>query len=429
MSFPVKFFHSSMQGAPQITNDWGVVTGLLDACLVTGFNTRSVSALSCSSGVATATVASGHLYEVGQILVVSGADQPEFNGEVKVLGVTSTTFSFAVSGSPVSPATGSVSVKVAPLGWELAFSGTNKRAYRSKSVLSHRPFLRVDDGLDPVWTTTWAKFAKVTMAESMSDIDTFVGARAPFDPVMPNKNELGSGSGNGAYNGWFKWMFACQDSGSGYIYNSYQMAPDVGARNWVLVGDDRGFYFLPQMDVESTSGRAVYAFTDFDSFRVSDIYDAILVAKDEYWPAYFSSPTKYNQDTSCHFGLALNFEGKVLMRDHTLVGYPVRAAFTTLNTNNGQLRSGFSTGIPWPNPSDYGLLLHPSYIVQEGSNMGLRGKMPGVFWVLNHQPLSHLAKVSGVAGLPGREFLMTMSAMDEYGNSTVLAFDVTGPWR
>ncbi len=170
MTLPVKHFHSNMQGAPQLSNDWGCMTALLDACLVTGFNTKAISGITRVGTVATASIAAGHLYEVGQVLAVSGADQAAYNGEVCVLSVTSTTFTYAVTGSPVTPATGaSLSVKVAPLGWEIAFTGTNKRAYRSPNILSSRPYLRVDDGLDPVWTTAYAKYAKVTMAQGMTD--------------------------------------------------------------------------------------------------------------------------------------------------------------------------------------------------------------------------------------------------------------------
>lgn len=52
-------------------------------------------------------------------------------------------------------------------GWEKAFSGTNKAAYRSSDVTGTRLFLRVDD------TTT--TYATTLMYESMSDIDTGTG--------------------------------------------------------------------------------------------------------------------------------------------------------------------------------------------------------------------------------------------------------------
>ena len=44
--------------------------------------------------------------------------------------------------------------------------------------------------------------------QNMADIDTFIGARAPFDPLNPTKNEVPSGSGTSGYYGWYKWLYA-----------------------------------------------------------------------------------------------------------------------------------------------------------------------------------------------------------------------------
>ena len=135
MTLPVKYYANTMQGAPQLTNDWGCMTALLDAVLVTGFNLKTIETLTSAAGVATASIPAGHLYWVGQVLAISGADQNEYNGEVRVIAVTTSTFTYAITGTPVSPATGaSITSKVAPLGWEIAFTATNKRAYRSSPL-------------------------------------------------------------------------------------------------------------------------------------------------------------------------------------------------------------------------------------------------------------------------------------------------------
>ena len=164
-SIAVKYLSSTMQGAPQLTNAWGCMTALLDACLVTGFNLKSIDTLTAVEGIATASISAGHQYLVDQVVLISGADQAGYNGEFRVLGTTMNTFTFAVSGTLVSPATGAISVKTAPLGWDIAFTGTNKRAYRSRNLSSNRPLLRIDDGCDPVYASAWAKYAKITMAQ------------------------------------------------------------------------------------------------------------------------------------------------------------------------------------------------------------------------------------------------------------------------
>lgn len=428
MTLPVKYFAHTMQGAPQLTNDWGCMTALLDAVLVTGFNLKSIATLTRSGAVATASIDAGHGYWVGQVLTIAGADQAAYNGEVRVVSVTSNTFTFAVTGTPTTPATGSITSKVAPLGWEIAFTGTNKRAYRSPNVASNRPYLRVDDSLDAAYTTTYAKKAKVTMAQGMSDIDTFVGARAPFDPANATKNETGSGSGATAYDGWYKWYYAKVGMGN----QTDSAAPGTFDRAWCLVGDDRGFYlFNESFDGGDLGGKC---FTDFESYRSADGFNTILCAQAMYGtasdnPSVFGGGTTYmSSDCASAFPKTGDATGKVLMRSHLQVGENVNASFTSLNTNNGQTASGYSTGIGWPNGPDYGMLLHP-VLLKETTN--LRGKMPGMFWVHNDSPsFNHLDTITDVSGYPDRTFILFKVA--HAANSTkyaaALAFDLTGPW-
>ena len=176
----VKYFNSGMTGAPQISNNWGDLVTMLDACLVNGFALKAIDTLTCVDGVATATISAGHAYRSEQVVEIAGADQPAYNGQFRVIATTATTFTFAVTGTPVSPATSatSLSAKVAPLGWEKAFAGTNKAAYRSKNPASPQNLLLIDNSLKtPNYTTSWAKWANVGIVEDLSDIDTIVGAQ------------------------------------------------------------------------------------------------------------------------------------------------------------------------------------------------------------------------------------------------------------
>jgi hypothetical protein len=427
MTLPVKYYSNTMQGGPQLTNDWGCMTALLDAVLVTGFNLKTIETLTSESGVVTASIPAGHLYWVGQVLTISGADQNEYNGEVRVVAVTTSTFTYAITGTPVSPATGaSITSKVAPLGWEIAFTAINKRAYRSKNVLSNRPYLRVDDSMDPAYNTTYAKKAKVTMAQGMSDIDTFVGARAPFDPARPAQNEVATGSGNSVVDGWYKWYYARSGS-NGHD----QYSPASYNRPWSLVGDDRGFYLFNEgMDSGGLGGKC---FTDFESYRSADGFNTLLCAQDTYLaasshPSQLDSEGYSSSDWRSRFPRTLDGTGKILMRSYLQIGNNVSPSFTSLNTNNGQTTSGYSTGISWPNGPDYSMILHPT-LLRETSH--LRGKMPGMFWVHNDSPsFNHLDTITGVAGYPGRTFVLIKVAHGVGGSNYTgtLAFDITGPW-
>lgn len=427
MTLPIKYFSNTMQGAPQLSNDWGCMTALLDACLVTGFNLKTISSLTSADAVATAMVSSGHLYEVNQVLLIAGADQAQYNGEVRVLSTTSNAFTYAITGTPVSPATGaSISAKAAPLGWEIAFTGTNKRAYRSLNILSNKPCLRVDDGLDPAYTTSYAKKAKVTLAQGMSGIDTFAGARAPYDAMAPTKNEIGTGGGSTVVDGWYKWYYAKLGANS-----TDANVPATYNRPWVLIGDDRGFYLFNE--AVDSSGLGGKCFTDFESYRSADGFNTLLCAHEAYAaasvpPSSINGQGYNGSDWASRFPRTQDSAGKVLMRPYTQLGSNVNPSFTSLNTNNGETTSGYSTGIGWPNGPDYSLLLHPT-LLKEGSH--LRGRMPGMFHVHNDNPaFNHLDTITNVVGYSGRSFKIVKLTHGPTASNyaAMLAFDITGPW-
>ena len=234
----VKYFSSGMTGAPQIANNWGDLVTMLDACLINGFALKAIDTLTFADGIATATISSGHAYQPFQVVEIAGAEQPEHNGQFRVLTTTATTFTYAVTGTPASPATTttSLSAKVAPLGWEKPFAGTNKASYRSKNPQSPQNILLVDNRLKtPGYDTSWAKWANVGIVEDLSDIDTIVGAQAPYDPNNPTQNWK---QVTASQWGWYKWFHARS--------NQYESNGDSGGggRNWVLIGDDRLFFLF-----------------------------------------------------------------------------------------------------------------------------------------------------------------------------------------
>jgi hypothetical protein len=420
MSNKVKWMHSGMAGAPVLTNNWGSLTAMLDALLVNGFNLKPVLGLTRGDANATATMSAGHGFLVDQVVRIEGCEEPEYNGDFTITAITVNSISFSVSGEPASPATTvlGITAKIAPLGLEIAFTGENKRAYRSPNPLSTRPFLRVDDSLPEGYTTTWAKFARVTLAEDMVDVDTFVGARAPFDPANPNANELPSGSGTSMYSGWFKWYYARSNTAETYGDNGDD------PRSWVLVGDDRGF-FLACASGWGDDRRVLYTFTDFDSYKPGDNFASFLTASDRHhtvsaWPYSYPNQESY----STH---SLETTGKVCMRDYTQVGGNVRLGLFSLNDGNNQNISGRSAAIPFPNGPDYGLILHPIYLRETTGHM--RGMLPGLYWIHQNQPYEHMTLIDQVLGYPGRKFLIVTLDYAHEGNTSGFAFDITGPWR
>lgn len=68
--------------------------------------TLSVTSITRSGTTATVTV--DNSFTVNTYVTISGADQTEYNGTFRVQSATSTAFTITVSGSPVTPATGTI---------------------------------------------------------------------------------------------------------------------------------------------------------------------------------------------------------------------------------------------------------------------------------------------------------------------------------
>lgn len=428
---PVKWYTSSFENAPVVDSANGDLTKLLDAVLVNGFNVKSVSSITQTGGTATLTFPGTHGFFINQVVEIAGCNEAAFNGQFTVTSKATNTIQFAVDPASAASATGAaITVKTPALGWSIPFTdGANKRCYQSTNALSNKNILRVDDGLDPNYSAAYAKFAKVMMIENngMTDINTFTGATAPYRSDIPAAAYQSTGTGVNVVNGWYKWYYSVQENNN---WNESK-GTAAGAKNWWIIGDDRGFYI--SIEGQAGTGRTTHCFTDFTSYRAGDAYNTLLTARDWYNTAGTNGGYGggWKQDFSTNFPLSLDFTGKSLLKDYQQVGANVRAGFMSLNTNNAQTISGYQPGIPWPNGPDYGLILHPVYLRQENNHV--RGKIPGMMWVHNDQPLQQLDFITGVSGYPGRTFVnMTTSIYKgdggTYFNVARMVFDITGPW-
>lgn len=94
----------------------------------------SVSSLTRSSTTATAVTSTAHGLVTGDGVWMRGADQSAYNGYFTTTVTDSTTFTFTVSGSPATPATGTI---VAGREW-LDWDWSNSRPWRFPGVLTTR---------------------------------------------------------------------------------------------------------------------------------------------------------------------------------------------------------------------------------------------------------------------------------------------------
>jgi hypothetical protein len=126
----VKYFTSAMSGAPAtLSTTHGTILAVLDGCLVDGFGEVTLDSLVVSSNVATATVSAGHNFAMigatGPVILIAGATPSGLNGEWRVTVTSSTQFTFATSGITDQTATGTITAKRAPAGWESYSPGSN----------------------------------------------------------------------------------------------------------------------------------------------------------------------------------------------------------------------------------------------------------------------------------------------------------------
>ena len=235
MIYPVKYYHDAMQGAPVLSGTPGAVIALLDACLITGFNSKTVDSLVVAGNIGTITIsAGGHGFGVDDIIAISGAAPTALNTEFKVLTATSTALTFATTGIADQTATGTITVKFAPIGgWTKPFSDTNKAVYQSIDVNASGGLLRVDD--------TAAIFAPVRAYETMSDIDT----GSNMTPTTEQQSDFGISKSN---------------------------AVDASARKWALVADKTMVYFGVAVDTAYPLAMNAAFFGDIVSLKVADAY-------------------------------------------------------------------------------------------------------------------------------------------------------------
>jgi hypothetical protein len=374
MTTNVKVFKSTDTGAPALTGQAGSLLALLDAVLIDGYNPGSVTSITRDGSTATATRA-GHGFQDGDCVLNAGADQAEYNGEFYISNVTPDTFDFTVSGTPATPATGTITAKRAPAGWTRPYSGSNLAAYRQGG--GNQLYLRVDD----TGTTT----GRVVGYESMSDVNT---GTSPF----PTNTQV-----------------------SGGLYWSKSSTADATARPWVIAATDRVVYVLINSNSDATGSTSfVGVFADIKSYKSGDAFGTLILG------GVGSSPTT-NNTTYVLAAVASSSAGHYMARSHTQLGASLQVGKHSDAAKAGAISPSMGgQGLPYPNPADGGLYLAPVFIHEPNI---MRGELPGLWNPLHNRPLQHLDTFSGMGALAGKTFL----AFNMYSNAQ-LFLETSNTW-
>ena len=407
-STDIKYYLFTNTGAPQLSNNFGCMIDLLDACLVNGFGSQTVSTLTASGTTVTATFGSAHNFMPYQVIKIAGATQTEYNGEFRILtvpNVDSITFQLAAAPS-VTTATGTISCSLPPLGWLKPFSGTGKAAYRSSNaLLASRPFLRVVDALDAAYTSTYAKYAKVGIVEDMTDIDAMLGVQAPYDSANPDKNWVGTGSGTTGINGWARWYYAA--NGAVYTGLTNSQTPAAGNRQWLLVGNSDYFYILPTSTVPSatvnTQHASAYGFGAFKSLLNADNSCTFLQSH--------LTLSSNGASVNANFGLVSSLVSSplLLLRDYAQsANYKTANCLSLSSDNAGSGVNNVIGASTLTNTAPFA----PVFIKEDTTNV-LRGQIRNLFWLFQQKPYSNFQLIEKDGALYIAAFIASTSNLGQ----------------
>jgi hypothetical protein len=412
----MKFFYSGMFGAPVLNNSAGSLISLLDSCLVTGWGTKTATSTNISSGVCTIVYTGGSGAEVGTTINVSGATPVVLNGDQIVTAIGVNSVSFATTAANQT-ATGTITFKMASLGFVKSFTGTNLAAYKSTALLSTQLFLRVND--------TAAKFARVVGFETMTAIST--------------------GTGN----------FPTAAQVSGGLYWPKSDGVDALSRKWYLFGDESAFYLClnPSNSTSPTTPSSpfnsmVFFFGDINSKKSADGFRCVISGhrydQDDGNSGY---PQRTDAGSIRGFGcLAVSDRDRnqfstYIARSHSALGTS-KEVWRIGAGNIGQNGNAYSgtdevvtTGaygqLPtFPNPADGGIIGCNLMAISDGA---IRGDFPGMLHIVNDQASATLTsndRVIPTGALSSRKYFVVQAAPSNvaWAKGAVL-FDIVGPWR
>lgn len=372
----VKYFSSTMAGAPALSGTVGTLINVLNACLINGFGSVTLNSLSVVDNVATATVNAGHNFPMtgatGPVIRIEGATPSAFNNEWRIASVpNTTTFTFQTTEISDQTATGTITAKRAEAGWRLAFSDTNLAAYQSNS-LGQQCYLRVND------STLYS--AACLGYEAMSDINTGTG-------IFPSNSDYGM---------------------------VRSLANNSADTPWEVIADNQIFYMHVDFN-RNTNYFALQGFGNIISLNNADVYHCII-ARGLAGPGG-TVPVQGGAKSSLFLANSSDIQ---MPRAYTQTGGAVSA-----NLKASYLSIWGNSSIPYPDSFINSLLASKIYVLN-GSNV-VRGILPGMYAPLNNfsSQAHHKTIITGSPGLSLRDIILLGGSANRDG----VAFDITGPWR
>ena len=398
----VQMYRSTDLNSPVLSGESGKLVDLLNAVLVTGYTTAALTAPIAGSGTtATATItAANTTLETGNWVTISGCtgtDASLFNGTFQITVDSSTQFHYTTTSALSGNSTGTPVYAKAGLGWTKPHSDTGRGAFLPQAVTGYpRFYLYMNDNspVQPPDASTYRQ-AAVRGYKTMSNIDS---GTSPFPTAAQQATGIC----------WRK-----------------SASTDATARPWVLVGNGRTFYFVPNSDNSLSAGRGFYGFGGFESFKVGDENNCFING----W-AGFNGTFQSAAGVGLAYGNTVSFSttgGSYAACGLAQTGPPVLLANFVGFTNGAYGLGAASTShITYPAPADTGVWFQQPLIFETALTTP-RGRLSG-FYVHCHStfPTADGDKVSGVGNLSGASLVCVSITSSSIQGQVHL--DVVGPW-
>ena len=367
----VRVYRSTDLGAPQLSGQVGTLIAILNACLVDGYGTNTITSLTQSGGIATAITNVPHQYTNSPKVLVAGAGAGEYNGEVTITITGASSFPFPVNPAAPASAGGSPTCKRAGSGWTKPFAdGTYVAVYKQPSG-SNGFYMRIDDN-------STANIARMLGYETMTDVSTGL---TPFPT-------------------------AAQLAGGVYVVKSD--AVSAAARPWMLVCNGPIMHLFVAHDNSATwaNGNGT-GFGDIKTYKAggADPYGTVLIGNTA---ASYAS----NSIQSLSMSIDNYTSGHWMARSYSGIGGSIAVSKTSDYAKSRGASTVGSNGIPYPSAVDGGLYVAPLWLAETAP----RGELPGLWNPLHNRPLAN-----GDVWIPSSGSLLgnTFEAVNLFGNGQI----------
>jgi hypothetical protein len=475
---PNKSFYSTDRDAPVMSGSAGTLLDVLDACLVVGTPAQTVNSLTRSGTTATLQTATSHGYKVGQEITVTGATEPEWNGQFTVDTVVDADEITYILGSTPSGSSATGTIKIAGEKTQgTASSVTRSGSTVTVNLTSHgfvaNNRVRIEGAVETDYNGVWV------VASAAADSFTFdIGTATPSTPatgtILVRYGQAGAGwtkpftgASKAAYkqgggNGYYLRVNDANNGSTARAYVAgYTAMTDVDSgsnkfpsntdsrvwcrsndttgtvRPWKILASDKLVHFLAQTGENPTNGTGYWhwgCFGDFKSFNTVATYDCVLSGR------IYSDPSQ----TTIAANASVSYEYQNYLDQYgftTRGSYPWDAAGTNaafaatflgkFSNPPMQVSSAISTyyagsqstSLAYPNVLGNSLVMFPMYLYQSSpQTQAMRGSIPGVWVPCHNNPANNGDTFSGSGALAGRSFIVL-----RMGNGTC-CFELSDTW-